>query len=134
MFSLCEELARVLANHRIPPNEVKVSMTVLTDPNMHGTAGDPDLTGIADGDRAILVAEGNRRAWVFDDEKTAGELFQQAVELCEIDEPDLALVMSLRVMSSHPRGQVVDRPRSVSGPPFARPPSPARFIPARPRM
>ncbi len=129
MFSLCEELARVLANHRIPPNEVNVSMTVLTDPNMHGTAGDPDLAGIADGDRAILVAEGTRRAWVFDDEKTVGELFQEAIALCEIDEPGLALVMSLRVMSSHSHGQVVDRPRSVTGPPVRPPAVAGTFYP-----
>ena len=119
----------MLANQRIPPDEVKVSLTVLTDPNMHGTAGDPHLAGLVDGDRAILVAEGNRRAWVFDGDKTADELFQEAVDLCEIDDPDMTLVMSLRVTSSHPRGQVVDRPQALSGP-AVRPPAVAgKFYP-----
>lgn len=122
MFSLCEELARVLLQNRISPHDVQVAMTVLTDANMHGTVADPDLSGIQAGDRAILIAEGNRKAWGFDDAKSPEQLVQDAVDACQIQQPEFALVMSFRVASSRSAGQVVDRPRAFSGP-DARPPA-----------
>jgi AmmeMemoRadiSam system protein B len=95
---------------------------VLTDPNMHGSVADPDLAGITAGDRAILVAEGNRKAWVFDDDQSPTELLEEAVKLSEVTEPLMALVMSLQVTSSRSRGQVVDSAQAVSGP-AVRPPA-----------
>jgi AmmeMemoRadiSam system protein B/AmmeMemoRadiSam system protein A len=115
LFSLCEELAQLLNRQRIRPQEMQLAITILSDPNMHGTVADPDLSGILKGERAILVAEGNRKAWVFDDDKSPEELFEEAVALCEPGEPAMTLVMSLRVDSSRSKGQVVDRPQAFSG-------------------
>ncbi len=129
MFSLCEELARVLANNRIPPHDVNLSMTVLFDPNLHGTVANPDLTGIGVGERAILVSEANRRAWIFDDDKSPQSLLEEAAKLCEVTEPAMALVMSLRAASSRSRGQVVDRPRAVAGPAIRPPAVAGTFYP-----
>jgi AmmeMemoRadiSam system protein B len=113
-FALCEDLTRIVAQNRVSVDELQVSITILSDPNMHGTVADPDLSGIPKGERAILVAEGNRKAWVFDDDKTPQELLDEAVRLCEPGEPALTLVMSLRADSSRSRGQVVDRPQAIS--------------------
>jgi AmmeMemoRadiSam system radical SAM enzyme/AmmeMemoRadiSam system protein B/AmmeMemoRadiSam system protein A len=79
--------------------QMAVDCVVFADPAMHGTVGQPAVAGIARGDRAIMVVEGQRRAWAFDHAKTVDELISVTASLAGT-RTDTANVYSFEARSS----------------------------------
>ncbi len=57
LFRLCEAAANGRPERRAPTTDVRVGLSVLTDPALHGTVADPDLRGIDPARRALLLIE-----------------------------------------------------------------------------
>jgi hypothetical protein len=57
-FALCEQLARVLSAGRLNPAELRVGVAVFASPALHGALAEPDLRGVAGGERALFVPSG----------------------------------------------------------------------------
>lgn len=119
LFSLVELTARMLQARRVDwpaLQTMPIGLTVLFDPAMHGVAGEPELEGVDPRHRAVLVIDPTRSAWVFDPEKSAVELFDEALRQGGFLDPARANVISLAVVSTEPRAMVANVPRPQSGP------------------
>ncbi len=119
LFSLVELTARTLAARPIDAatfQNSSLGLTVLLDPAMHGTLAEPELQGIDPRRRAVLVMDASRSVWVFDPQRTAEELFQEAVQKGGFLDPARANVVSLGVVSTEQQATVVNVPRPLSGP------------------
>ncbi len=133
LFGLCDTAAKMLARGGAADwNRMRVGLTVLYDPAMHGTAADADLAGLDPGRRALLVAEQNRNAWVFDPGRSAAELLQIAAQAAHTGGSATAAVYSLAAQSTQQAVSVYNVPRAHAGP-QTRPPAVAgTFYPRDP--
>jgi len=119
LFALTEATARTLQARRTDPaflQTAPVGLSVLFDPAMHGTADRPELAGVDPQRRAVLVHDGSRSAWVFDPEKTAEQLLDEALQEAGVTSPARTRVVSLAVVSTDPRVVVAHVPRGQLGP------------------
>ena len=138
LFQLCEAAAKALARLRLGRaalNRLRLDLTVLYDPAMHGMVADPDLSGIDPARRAVLVIEQGKTAWVFDPEQVAAGVAGRRPRArprspCRT-RPS---VFSLAALSTEParRSRSVPRP-AAGGRRAARRPSPGMFYPAERR-
>jgi AmmeMemoRadiSam system radical SAM enzyme/AmmeMemoRadiSam system protein B/AmmeMemoRadiSam system protein A len=96
-------------------DSLHVGVSVLHDTAMHGTVAEPDLAGIDPAGRAVLVVENNKSAWVYDPQKSAAELVEQAAREACVAAPHLAGVYSLAVHSSEPSLSLTTAPRPREG-------------------
>jgi AmmeMemoRadiSam system protein B/AmmeMemoRadiSam system protein A len=135
LYSMTQEAAHRLASSGIPFEELDdliVSLTVLADTNLHGSAAEPDLAGIVADRRAVLIVERSRAGLVFDPKLTAADLLSEAVKQAQVFSPATAAVYSLAALTSEARVAVSTAPRPLAGP-AVRPPGVAgRFYPADP--
>ncbi|MCY2990518.1 MAG: AmmeMemoRadiSam system protein B [Planctomycetota bacterium] len=113
LFQLCEASAQALARMRLERsvwNRLRVDLTVLSDPAMHGLVSDPDTDGIDPARRAVLVLEQGKTAWVFDPRQSAQGLVDAAAQEAQVRSPDLARVFSLAALSTEPAVSISNVP------------------------
>jgi AmmeMemoRadiSam system protein B/AmmeMemoRadiSam system protein A len=128
LFSLTETAARALAAEGIYANQVDslaVDVSIYYDPAMHGTATAADLRGFEPAERALLVAERGRSAWMINQEHSGQELLAEAVGQLNLMNPATAAVYSLEAQTTRrplsiiigPQGQpgAAVRPPAVAG-------------------
>lgn len=131
LFSLTESAAGALKSGqlRLTSGNVSLSVTILFDPAMHGTALEPDLRGLDPKQRALLIIEGNKSAWVFDPTKIAEELLITAKVQLNVLNPMSASVFSFAAQSTD--GSIIfsNVPRAVSGPTVRQPAVSGTFYP-----
>jgi AmmeMemoRadiSam system radical SAM enzyme/AmmeMemoRadiSam system protein A len=133
LISLTEAAARAVLARRVDPTllqTARVALSVLLDPAMHGTADQPELGGIDPKQRAVLVMDRSRAAWVYDPDKTAEELLAEALQRSGFTDPAAARVVSLAVVSTEPRVAITQVPRPQSGPEVRPPAVAGTFYPA----
>lgn len=117
-FKLCEATATALRSGqtRVKDPNVRLAISILYDPAMHGTVSEPALAGLDSKARALLVLEGGKSAWVFDPSKSPEELLEVASEQIRVLSADTAAVFSLAAQSTEPAIVVSSAPRPVEGP------------------
>lgn len=120
LYGLTEAAARYLAEEGLGQgtlSPIPVGVTLLDDPAMHGTVGEPHLEGIDARNRAVLVmASPQRAALVYDPAKSPQALVAEAAAQARVREGAWAGVYSLEVMSAVGRMSVTTAPRAVAGP------------------
>lgn len=133
LFGLCEAAARNLATAAVDPRAVRVDLTVLTDPAMHGTVAEPDLRGIDPGRRALLLIESNKTCWAYDPSADPEGLLSCVRERIAVVDPGRAGLYSLEAHSTLERVVFRGAPDPVAPSGGVRPPAQAgRFYPADP--
>jgi AmmeMemoRadiSam system radical SAM enzyme/AmmeMemoRadiSam system protein B/AmmeMemoRadiSam system protein A len=125
LFSLVQAAAHRLAGQRITQqgfNALRLGVTFLHDPVLHGTVADPHLAGLDPQYRAVLVTERNKVAVVYDPGRTAEELVAEAAGQARVTHPATAAVYSLDALTNVSPVTVSTAPRAVRGP-AVRPPA-----------
>jgi AmmeMemoRadiSam system protein B/AmmeMemoRadiSam system protein A len=133
LYGLAEGAAKALATQGVGPQALaglRVDLTVLWDPAMHGTVMEPDLDGMDPARRAVLVLEGTKWAWVYDAQKSARELVTAATREAQVRSLGSALMVSLATISTEASAVVTEVPRPRPGPKVRPPAVAGRFYPA----
>ena len=131
-FELGKSIADALSSGqlKLPSAELRVSVSILHDSAMHGSAAKADLRGIDTKTRALMIVEGAKTAWVYDPEKTPEDLLADVKEQISIFNPEAAGIFSFAVQSNEAKMSVVNAPQPSAGP-DQRPAAVAgRFYPA----
>jgi AmmeMemoRadiSam system protein B/AmmeMemoRadiSam system protein A len=100
LYSLCESAARSLPADPRLLGAVRVGLTILSDPALHGNVADPDLRGLHPAARALLAVDGDRSAWVFSPSSAAERLLELTCERLELNNPSRASLYSLAARST----------------------------------
>ena len=116
VFSLCEDLAKTLRRQGRLSGDYQLDLAIAYDSAMHGTVADPELAGVEPQQRAILVSERSKTSWVFDRNKSADELLNEAVQLAQVSEKSFAQIFSMVTLSTKEHIGVASVPRAVRGP------------------
>lgn len=114
---LCQAAALALRNRRTDPRAVmnaSVGLTVLWDPAMHGQLPQPNLEGLDPSSRAVMIAEGPYRSWVFDAESSAEDLVAEARRRAQLSEDSTAHVVSYAAASTSPKAGGTRVPQETS--------------------
>jgi AmmeMemoRadiSam system protein B len=136
LYQLSEAAARSLQQrgiHAADLERVRLALTVLTDPAMHGTAADADLEGLDAARRAVLVVEQGKSAWHFDPSYTPQQLLEAAVADAQVISPQASSVFSLDAMSTEARSGMSSVPRPANGPQVRPAAVAGMFYPADPQ-
>lgn len=134
LFALCQSAAQMLARDRITHESLAllhVHVALLHDPVLHGTVQEADLAGVDPRQRAILVAERNKTAVVFDPSKQPADLLAEAVRQAHVSQPAAAPVYSLDTLSHGPFA-FSTAPIPVRGHAVRQPSAAGSFYPADP--
>jgi AmmeMemoRadiSam system protein B len=130
LFSMCEEMAAALRRRGFLNANFSLDLSIAYDPAMHGSVGQPDVSGIDPQCRAVLVSERGKTAWIHDRDQAPEILIKEAAELCQVADEQFTQVFSLAFQCTRPRVAHAAVPRGVRGP-NERPPAVAgRFYPA----
>jgi AmmeMemoRadiSam system radical SAM enzyme/AmmeMemoRadiSam system protein B/AmmeMemoRadiSam system protein A len=119
LFALVQSAAQALARQGITAdgfNALRVGVTLLYDPALHGTVANPHLAGLDPRGRAAFVLERNKSALVFDPQRTADELLEEAAAQARVTHPATAAVFSLAAVTNAAPVVVSTAPRPVRGP------------------
>jgi AmmeMemoRadiSam system protein B/AmmeMemoRadiSam system protein A len=119
LFQLCQGAAAALKQRsktRHGPQSLNLAIAILFDPAMHGTVAKADLRGFDPKNRALLVAESQNNAWIYDPEKSAEQLLDEAAKAAKVTTPEAAGVFSLGICSSGKPLQVVRTVEPQVGP------------------
>lgn len=125
LFTLTQAAAQQLASERIERGalvQIETSLTILHDPVLHGTVGDPHLAGLDPHWRAVLVIERNKAALLFDPARTPEALLAESAVQARVTEPATAAVFSLGAVTTASSVSVTTAPKPVRGP-AVRPPA-----------
>jgi AmmeMemoRadiSam system protein B/AmmeMemoRadiSam system protein A len=137
LFQMCETAGRHLRAEglgHLAAADVDVRLGLLYSPAVHGSVEEPDLAGLDPTQRALLVSQGPRSAWVFDPQLSAEKLLETAKEQAEISLPGAAAVHSFLAQVTHAPMTVANVPRAQQGP-STRPPAVAGlFYPQEPEQ
>ena len=109
-----------------------VNLSILYEPAMHGTVENPDLGGFNVRERALLVSQGAKSAWLHDPEKTPEDLLTEAARLAQVTSPDRAVVTSYVVQANRTPVSVVNVPQPIAGPNIRPPAVAGMFYPGDP--
>jgi len=132
LLELVRAAAGALQSGGINPQvfqNVRVGLSVLWDPALHGTLDQPELKGTDPGRRAVLVAERGKWALAYDPQKLPEELLRDAAALARLSEDAPASVASLAITSTEPRLTVTNVPQPQTGAPVRSPAVAGRFYP-----
>jgi len=133
LFGLVEQAAEALAANALEADgagRLRVDLTIMWDPAMHGTAHEPDLRGFDPAGHALLVLEGAKTAWRYDPRASAESLLAAVADAANVRDPHAAVVVGLAAASTEPCPAVADVLRAQRGP-SVRPPAVAgAFYPA----
>jgi AmmeMemoRadiSam system radical SAM enzyme/AmmeMemoRadiSam system protein B/AmmeMemoRadiSam system protein A len=119
LFGLVQAAAQALAAERITVdgfNALRIGVSFLHDPALHGTVASPHLAGFDAAERGVLVLERNKSALVFDPTKTADELLTEAAAAARVRHPAAAPVFSLAAVAGATPLAVSTAPSPVRGP------------------
>jgi AmmeMemoRadiSam system protein B/AmmeMemoRadiSam system protein A len=119
LSSLIQSAARYVASKGTRGDQLtalRVGLTILNDPVLHGTVADPELSGLEERTRALLVLERNKSALVHDPQKSAEELLAEAVIQARVSQPATAAVFSLDAVATATPLTIANVPRAVRGP------------------
>ena len=136
LFAMVQALLPGVKQRIVDPKalaSLRVNVTVLTEPAMHGTADAPDLAGLDSRQRAILVVDRSRSAWIYDPERSAEELLADAVSLARADDRASTAVFSMRAASTAPRAAASYQPQVEPGTPRRPPAVAGTFYPGSPQ-
>lgn len=100
LFGLCESLAGSISGQDFRPGTFEVDVAILSDTALHGSVAAPDLDGFDPQRRGLVIAERARSALVFDRHAVPGALFEQALQLARVNEPEAAQIFSVAVQST----------------------------------
>jgi AmmeMemoRadiSam system protein B/AmmeMemoRadiSam system protein A len=103
LFMLCQGAAAALkqrASTMQGPQALNLAIAILFDPVMHGTVAAPDLRGFDSSRRALLVAEAQNNAWMYDPDKSPEQLLEEAAKAAKVTTPESAGVFSLGICST----------------------------------
>lgn len=124
-FSMCEELANQLRRRGFLNANFNADIAIAYGTTMHGSIEEPSLGGIHPANRAVLISERNRSAWVYDRNATVEQLVTEAADLAQVAEPIYASIFSLEfqctrdriTFSGVPRPQTgaAERPAAIAG-------------------
>jgi AmmeMemoRadiSam system protein B/AmmeMemoRadiSam system protein A len=134
LFSLCQSAVRMLANEPImaeTPAAVRVTLTILQDPVLHGTVAEHELSGFDAANRALVVLERNKSGVVFDPRRTAAEVLAEAARQAAVTQPAAAAVYSLDALAQNPI-TFSTAPQARRGPDVRLPAVAGKFYPADP--
>src|SRR5207247_467698 len=97
-FNMTEGLAQQVQRMRITPDQLRqtrLGLTILCEPSLHGTVGQPDLRGVDCNRQAVVVIERNRTAALYDPQQEPQALLNTAVREAGIQSPQAAQVIAL---------------------------------------
>lgn len=103
LFMLCQGAAAALkqrASTMHGPQALNLAIAILFDPVMHGTVAAPDLRGFDPSRRALLVAEAQNNAWMYDPDKSPEQLLEDTAKAAKVTTPESAGVFSLGICST----------------------------------
>jgi AmmeMemoRadiSam system protein B len=83
---------------------------------MHGTVLAPDLDGVNPAERALLVLEAGKWAWVYDPRQSPADLLAAAAREAAVTQPAAAPVLSLAAVSTEASAMAAEVPRPEAGP------------------
>ncbi|MCO6457551.1 MAG: AmmeMemoRadiSam system radical SAM enzyme [Pirellulaceae bacterium] len=128
LFQLCESAAQHLRALGLGPRsaaDLRLGLTILEQPAMHGTVEQPDLLGFDSLQHLLTVTEGQRSAWVRHVAARPEDLLRDAAEEARVTLPEAAAVTGFVAVSSEnelrfgnaARAQAVEsaRPAAVAG-------------------
>lgn len=133
LFMLCQGAAAALkqrAKTMYGPQALNLAIAILFDPAMHGTVEKADLRGFDPVRRALLVAEGQNNAWVYDPDKSPEQLLEDAAKAAKVTTPAAAGVFSLGICSTGKPLSVVRTIEPQAGPSVRAANQAGRFYPA----
>ncbi len=110
-------------------SQMNVDCVVFADPAMHGIVGQSSVVELSTADRAIMVVEGQRRAWSFCGDKAVNELITNAAARIG-NRADTASVYSFAVRSSATDISDSNVPVPQAGTPVRPPAVAGTFYPA----
>jgi AmmeMemoRadiSam system protein B/AmmeMemoRadiSam system protein A len=130
LFQLCEHAAQAVRRSNLAPGSIRVGVTVFTDPAMHGTVREPDLRGLDPRERALLMIEHDKNAWIYAPSGSPESHLDAARGRVTVLNPSQAALYSLAARSTEPEFVFHSAPRPVPGA-RTRPPAVAgTFYPA----
>ena len=132
LFPLCEQAAQVLRSSNARLDSIRVGLTVLNDPAMHGNVRQPDLRGVEPERRALLLIEHDRSAWTYAPKSSPEDLLASLHREIDVFDPDRAALFSMAAHSTEP--EIVGRsaPRAVAQGGTRLPGVAGTFYPAEP--
>ncbi len=95
---------------------LQVGLTILHDPVLHGTVAEPELSGLEDRLRALVVIERTKSALLLDPARSAEELLAEAASQARVTQPGTAAVFSLDALTNAGPVTIATVPRPVRGP------------------
>jgi AmmeMemoRadiSam system protein B/uncharacterized protein (TIGR00296 family) len=136
LLRLCERAADALRRTHAAvvdaPGSLRVGVTVLTDPALHGTLHASDLRGFEPSRRALVAIENDRNAWIFAPGRLADDLLASLRLGVEGLNPEGAMLVGLSARSTEAEIVIRSAPRPVADD-SPRPPAVAgRFYPDDP--
>ncbi|QDT99512.1 hypothetical protein V144x_50230 [Gimesia aquarii] len=132
VFSLCQQLAQIVAQQNLRVGEFQVKLVLGTDPAMHGNIEKVDLSNFDSKNRSLLLIQGQKTGWFFERELEALLTVAQAQQAMGLIQPESAQVFSLAVQTAATRFQIVNQPRAELGPEVRPPGVAGAFYPADP--
>lgn len=133
LFQLTRQAAEHLAREGIAASRVDnlpIGLTLLFDPNLHGHMASVELAGLDVRRRGLAALERDRVGLVFDVDRTAESLLEEAARLAQVRGAGNAGVFSFEVVTSEPTVRLSTAPRPMAGPAVRLPAVAGRFYPA----
>jgi AmmeMemoRadiSam system protein B len=115
LYGLAESLGQTLARAESlsgPLDQMQLGLTILYDPAMHGTLGEPDLRGFDPARRALVALENNKSAIVYDPTLSPPAMAELAGVEARIRLPQAASLFSLEALSNRSRMIVAQAPQA----------------------
>jgi AmmeMemoRadiSam system protein B/AmmeMemoRadiSam system protein A len=136
LFSMTEGLAKATQQARLPPErvrELRLALTILCAPALHGAANDPDVRGLDPRCHMTIVIERNRTAAIFDPAQSAVDQVATCVREAGITIPEAAQVYGMECLTNLNKVRVVHVPRAAGGTDVRPAGVAGRFYPADPQ-
>ncbi|MEZ6131407.1 MAG: AmmeMemoRadiSam system radical SAM enzyme [Planctomycetaceae bacterium] len=135
LLKLTESAANWLRNAQATSQVIstmQVDLILFADAAMHGVLQSVDARGIDPRDRAVLVLEGQRSAWIFSRNRSTDELIKATPEAAKVSMPASAQVFSLAAVSSAADFRYANVSQAQSGPEIRPPAVAGKFYPSSP--
>ena len=116
LFQLCATAGQQLQIEEFSQLEItdlSVGLSVLYEPALQGNLAAPDLDGFQTEERALLVAQGAKSAWLYDPDKNVEEVLEFVAEQAQITLPENAALTSFRIQSNQIPASVVNVPTPI---------------------
>jgi AmmeMemoRadiSam system protein B len=136
LFGLTESLAQSVRQTRLSPDklrELRIVVSVLAEPSMHGSVAEPDLRGVDSVRHALVVMERKRQATVYLTQAAPEELLAAAAKAVGVAVRESTQILALDVLSALPHFRIVHQPRPASGAKVRPAGVAGRFYPADPQ-